>query len=672
MGRLTPRVLLIDRGGLIALVTLAAYVWIAPPWIVDGDNAEFATLGTVGGVAHPSGYPAYLLWLRAMAWLPGTTPAHTAAIATAILAAIQLVVLHAACRAWGARPTAATFAVAIYAAGPLVMRYSSEAEVFALNQLVVAAVLYLAAQGGPLRGGLRVAALGLVAGVGIADHMTCVLAAPVGLLGAVRGVREARRPAAAAAAGAAALVVGLLPYAYLFLTNETTTSWGPVHTAGELFDHALRIAYGGPGAFSGVSGRLHVMANLAELAASVGRGWCWVPAVAGLAVLGYRCVWPGGEPRDATRGGVNRPALPGERGREGPLLIDEPRDATRGGVNRPALPGERGREGPLLINEPRDATRGGVNRPALPGEPPEGGYREGPLLINEPRIGWRMLALAFVVAGPLLVARFDLALHGLVFYVIRRFHLLPTLLLAPAVAAAFELAIRRFGARLRPAVAAGIAVLGFATAALIAIPGVQRVRTPAVEHAMRGLLHALPPDAVVIGAGDIPHFAIGYLQDVCGERRDVIHVYWHSVGIRWYRDKLARRGLVVDTAATGTPSVRLAEQILASGRPLLVDTALGNILNEFPSYPYGMMLFRVLPRGKPLPSLDEVAALNRTWFAALDLDYPLPGLDDEYPTIMHGEYAQVWRIIADGYAALGRRDAAAEAAARMQALRPRE
>ena len=31
-----------------------------------------------------------------------------------------------------------------------------------------------------------------------------------------------------------------------------------------------------------------------------------------------------GMPRDATRGGVNRPALPGERGRESPLLIDQP------------------------------------------------------------------------------------------------------------------------------------------------------------------------------------------------------------------------------------------------------------------------------------------------------------------------------------------------------------
>jgi hypothetical protein len=583
MGRLTPRALLVDRGGLIAVVALVAYVWLAPTCIVDGDNAELATLGAVGGVAHPTGYPAYLLWLRATAWLPGATPAHTAAIATAIVAAIQLVVLHAACRAWGARSTAATFAVAIYAAGPVVMRYSSEAEVFALNQLVVAAVLYLAARHGPLRGGLRVCALGLVAGVGIADHLTCVLVAPVGLLGAIRGVREARRPAAAAAGGVAALVLGLAPYAYLFVTRETAASWTTLHGAGDLLDHVLRVAYGGPGAFSSRGGHLHVAANLAAFAASVGRGWCWLPAIAGLALLGHRCVRPGG---------------------------------------------------------------------------------------GEPRIGWRLLAIAFVVAGPLLAARFDLYPAGIPLYVILRFHLLPTLLLAPAVAGAFDAAIARHGAGLRPTVAAAVAVLGFATAALVAVPDLLRVRTPAVENALRGLLRGLPRDAVVLGTGDIPFFGIGYLQDACGVRPDVIYGFWHDVRADWYRARLARRGLVIDTTAKATPSVRLAEQVLASGRPLLVDTSLGNILKELPSYPYGT-LFRVLPRGQARPPLDEVAALNRAWFAALDLAYPAPGPDDEYPTLIHEEYAETWRIIADGYAGLGRPDAAAEAAERMQALAPR-
>src|SRR3984885_10125631 len=161
----------LDRGGLIALATLVLYVWIAPAHIVDGDNAQFATLGALGGAAHPSGYPLYVLWLRATAWLPGATAAHTAAIATAILGAAQMLVLHAACRAWGARATAATFAVAVFAGAPVVLGIYTEAEVFALNGLVVAAVLWLAAAEGPLRGVWRALALGLVAGLGISDHL---------------------------------------------------------------------------------------------------------------------------------------------------------------------------------------------------------------------------------------------------------------------------------------------------------------------------------------------------------------------------------------------------------------------------------------------------------------------------------------------------------------------
>lgn len=582
MRRLALRRFLLDRGGLIALVAFAAYVWIAPTCIVDGENAEFSTLGAAGGVAHPTGYPAYLLWLRATSWLPGSTPAHTAAIATAMLAAIQLLVLHAACRAWGARPIAATFAVAIYAAGPMAMRYSSEAEVFAGNQLVVATIVYLAARDGPLRGGWRVAALGLAAGLGIADHLTCVLVAPVGILGAVRGVREARRGAAAAAAGMAALAVGLAPYAYLLVTAENAISWTRLDGVGGLVDHLLRRAYGGPGAFSAHGGELHTAANLAVFAATLGRAWWWLPALAGLAVLGYRCVRIG---------------------------------------------------------------------------------------VGEPRIAWQMLALAFVVAGPLLAARFDVEPSGLNLYAVRRFHLMATLLLAVPVACAIDVIVARHEARLRVGVAAAIGVLGFATAAIVTLPDLLRVRTPAVEHAMRGMLRGLPPGAVVFISGDITFFGTGYLQVARGERPDVIVALWHLVGDGPYRDRLARRGIVIEKTEGTTPSVRIAEQILASGRPLFVDLSLGNILTTFPSYPYGT-LFRVLPRGQARPTIDEVAALNRDWFAALDLDYPRPGPGDEYPTVIHDGYAATWRIIAQGFASAGRRDDAANAITLMHELGP--
>jgi tetratricopeptide (TPR) repeat protein len=88
---------------------------------------------------------------------------------------------------------------------------------------------------------------------------------------------------------------------------------------------------------------------------------------------------------------------------------DEPRDATRGGVNRPALPGEPPEGGhgkaPLEIDEPRDATRGGVNHPA-PGEPPEGGHGKAPLEIDDAGTAMRC---AFAACPPREVAGDDAA-----------------------------------------------------------------------------------------------------------------------------------------------------------------------------------------------------------------------------------------------------------------------
>ena len=96
------------------MATFAVYAWVAPTTFVTGDSAEFATVGALGGVAHPTGYPAYVVWLRAWSWLPGS-PAHAAAIATAVLGAGATVALVNAARAWGARPIAAIVAAAVIA-----------------------------------------------------------------------------------------------------------------------------------------------------------------------------------------------------------------------------------------------------------------------------------------------------------------------------------------------------------------------------------------------------------------------------------------------------------------------------------------------------------------------------------------------------------------------------
>lgn len=264
-----------DRGGALVIAVLAFYVWNACPYIVENDQAEFATLAAAGGVAHPPGYPLHLLWLKAWAWLPAASPAHATSLATALVAAFAVGVLFQASRAWGASPSAASLAIGLYALAPFVARYHCLAEVFALNHLVVACVLWLAADRGPLRGSRRAIGLGLIAGLGLANHLTCVLVAPVGLLGMWRAARETswRRALPLAITG---LTIGMLPYTYLFVAGDNLMSWRPPRDIQDLIDLFLRRAYGGPLAFSGFGADLPIAAYLADLGRSIARAWAWV------------------------------------------------------------------------------------------------------------------------------------------------------------------------------------------------------------------------------------------------------------------------------------------------------------------------------------------------------------------------------------------------------------
>lgn len=559
-----------DWGGLIGLATLVLYVWVAPTHIVDGDNAEFATLGTTGGIAHPSGYPLYLLWLHATSWLPATSPAHAAAIATAVLGASSVVVLHAACRAWGARPLAATIAVAIFAAAPIVLRIETEAEVFALNCLVVAGVIWLAALDGPLRGWRRAAALGLVAGLGLSNHLTCVLIAPVGILGVIRAVRETTLPKPAVVGLAiAGLLVGLLPYGYAFVAADTPLSWGHVHSFGELVALFTRRDYGGPGAFQTHGAEVSAATSIFGLTATLARTWLWAPLLLGGATLVYRLV--------------------------------------------------------RSVN-------------------------------GEPRWGWAMLASSFVLAGPLLVSRFNVAPEGIGLYVCQRFYVLPALLMAIPIAVGLS-GLAKLIPPTRISERAGIAIaatVGFAAVAGTSLPHVLRVHTRAVEDSARNMLRSLPLGAVVIESQDDLHSGAGYVQWALGERQDVVMVTWSMMSMQWYRDRVSLRGIVAPPG-DAPPLVRLANSLLASGKTLYIDRSQAAIFEAFPTYPYGILI-RVLPHGEKPPSVGEVFELNQAIYAKFELDYPRPGPADEYPTEVHRRYAATWVVLAQALRAAGKDD----------------
>jgi len=230
----------------VALVG-AAYLATAARAVLGGDNGEFATLFAEGGVAHPSGYPLYTLWLRAWSWLPAATPAHGAALATALTGALAAGALVLAARAWGASRWGALFALASWSFASLPWRLATHAEVFALNAALALAIAWAAGPLGPARGARRVALLGLLAGCALADHLSAVLVAPLGLYGALVGLRESERRGPAAALGVASLLPGLLTYASLYVAARHAGDryvWGDTGTWSGLVDHILRKDFG--------------------------------------------------------------------------------------------------------------------------------------------------------------------------------------------------------------------------------------------------------------------------------------------------------------------------------------------------------------------------------------------------------------------------------------------
>lgn len=565
-----------ERGGLLGLVVLMLYAWLACPHILNGDNAEFASLSVLGGAAHPTGYPLYVLWLRFWSWLPVESPAYAAALATALIGAVQALVLHAACRAWGARPAAASLAVALLAASPIILRVYTQAEVFAMNGLIAALVLWLAATNGPVRGTLRVALLGLVAGLGISNHVTCVLLTPVGLVGVIHGVRESQRSwFSMISIAVAALVLGLMPYVYLLLAPDTWMSWGKVDSVDALVRHFLRSDYGGPGAFARRGFDVPWYENQLAFVITLGRAYWWVFAALGLATLGY-------------------------------------------------------------FTMRRDRV--------------------------ESRVAWAALAAAFLLAGPLLALRFNLEPAGLSLYVVQRFHILPLLVLVIPVA----LGLDRLGERAMqhstrvgkpsPVAMQALAVVVLVGATAPSLDRLARLQSPAVELALRNMLTTLPPNAIVIGTADEFYFGMGYLQGALGMRPDVGIIATPPIGMSFYRDRIARRtGVALQpVGAAEKLSVKIAEQMLATGRPVFIDTYQANIAVRFRSYPYGL-LHRLVPEDQPMPSVEELFALNKALFEKFKFGYPTPRTHDDLPAQIHGVYARTWYIIAEALATTPRR-----------------
>lgn len=239
-------------GAALFAFSLAVYALTAARTVLGGDNGEFAAIAAHGGVPHPSGYPLYALYLRATAWLPGSA-AHAAALATCVLGAGAVAMVYRAGRAWGASAFGASLAASGFAFAKLPWLMATHAEVFALHALLAAGIVAASGPDASWRGLRRIGLLGLLAGLGLSNNHSLVTLAPLGLWGAVVGVREwiatGASPAGAwlrgVGVGVATLATGLLPYLSLVAqADHPMWAWGHTDTLSGLVHHFLRRDFG--------------------------------------------------------------------------------------------------------------------------------------------------------------------------------------------------------------------------------------------------------------------------------------------------------------------------------------------------------------------------------------------------------------------------------------------
>lgn len=237
----------VASGSVVALVVAAIYLRTAARDIVVGDTPEFVLTALTGGVAHAPGYPLVTLLGRVFSLLPlDPLPFRIHLLAVACGVATALLVYATAVRL-GAAPVAAAAGALTLGLSPVVWSWTIVAEAFPLHDVLVAAlVLALVAWDARPRDGRLLVLAALLFGLGLTAHQTIALTVPAILvLLVIRGsdVFPHRRLILACAA---AIVIGLLPYAYVPIAAAAHPywSWSGVASVSDLVSLVLRSGYG--------------------------------------------------------------------------------------------------------------------------------------------------------------------------------------------------------------------------------------------------------------------------------------------------------------------------------------------------------------------------------------------------------------------------------------------
>ena len=218
--RASPWQRLRDPGWLIgltvAVVGLLVYVRTLMPGIAFGDWGEMATVPHVLGIAHPTGYPTYIV----LAWLAELLPIGSVAFRANLLSAayvtVSLVTLALIARRLGVRPILAIAAALATGAVGTVWAAATVSEVNPLHLMFVALIVHRALAWADRRATSDLAIGGLLIGLALGNHLLMLFVAPfVAVFVLWAGRRELLARPWLLIVAAATVALGLAVYLYI-------------------------------------------------------------------------------------------------------------------------------------------------------------------------------------------------------------------------------------------------------------------------------------------------------------------------------------------------------------------------------------------------------------------------------------------------------------------------
>jgi hypothetical protein len=186
---------------LVAAGLAPVYLLTMSSAVGAADTFEFQVVAPQLGIAHPTGYPLYLLLGKLFSLLPVGTVAWRVNLASAVYAVLAAVVIFWLARRLLRQPLGALVGAVAWGVAPVVWSQAIIAEVYTLHALIVAVALWLMvalldeADSSPSQSRRRGVALAFVIGLGLTNHLTTVFLIPPALLTALFLMRDARQGA---------------------------------------------------------------------------------------------------------------------------------------------------------------------------------------------------------------------------------------------------------------------------------------------------------------------------------------------------------------------------------------------------------------------------------------------------------------------------------------------